>query len=760
MSSPRVLPQITSAQYHTEPYYVFGKWLKFIKFPMRFVIISRSGSSIDDSASNQSGEGGILHFSSLIFTAGQGQQTVWRAEAMTIGAPEPAELRGVVLENISRKHLVNILNHVNFKGGQVFVNLKKPEGVDEVSLRATPQPCVDDTVRLLWIDVVPESAGGVVHQTAEFLVDRGSRVVVANGQVVAADRSSITLVLPDRCYATSRRRMERFGSAAVNVLLGRGMLKATGMLLDFGGGCLRVRLSARDGGLADKSDLAALQIALTTAGSVVYEGQGTVKRLIVNGENVDLVVALVTPTGEELLNEPDVTPVRDLVATCRHPLSDRIVRLRVVKASCNSFIVNEQPAQSTLFAGLIIPEMKIDFGTGDCANCTAKITSGEADTWHVSILDMPVLDQRKLFSFIEKETGRRSAVSAAIDPDDLIEFFFEAGFIYPKKYVRVAQSRQHLRELLSHLYIDNLSIAQHFVQYDRGVIEAHIAMVRFYERSWVVHHHTAIGGMGAGSAVLSQIFRYIHGYSALPSTGMDYLMTYYRPENRFPNKVLGGFARLLRTPSLCSVDAFAYLHLHFSEDGDEAEIDKRWRLEPATRRDLLELDTFYKGESGGLTVKAFGLEAVDLEKKTIDLDAEFEKAGLRRRKSLFSLKSQGKPKAIIMALDSDDGLNMSNLMKCAHVFVIDQENMPFDQLMAGLGGLSMVYDEPEIPILIFPSSYVSDQGITPEKVYDLLIFDASIVKQFIEFVERLTNRAVRRKSGPITSVQEGETSGQ
>jgi hypothetical protein len=286
-------------------------------------------------------------------------------------------------------------------------------------------------------------------------------------------------------------------------------------------------------------------------------------------------------------------------------------------------------------------------------------------------------------------------------------------------------------------------------------MEAHIAMVRFYERSWVVHHHTAIGGAGAGSAVLSQVFRYIQSYSALPSTGMDYLMTYYRPENRFPDRVLGGFARFLDSPRLCSVDPFAYLHLHFDRSGTETRGEREWQLEPATREDLLRLETFYDGVSGGLTVKAFGLEATRQGQDTVDLDAEFEKVGLRRRKYLFSLRSEGRLKAVMMALDSDVRLNMSNLMKCIHVFVIDKEGLPFDQLVKRLNGLSSLYDEQEIPILIFPPSYVSDQRVLPEKIYDLLVFDALVVKQFIEFVERLTNRAARRRYGIVSSGRAG-----
>jgi hypothetical protein len=680
---------------------------------------------------------------------------------MTIQAQDPFEEPEALSESVSRKRLVNILNYLNFKGGRVVVNLRSLRDGSSLSLRATPEPCANDMACLIWSETVPAKMDATAYEFADFLIDRGSRVVVVHGETAELGRSGITVGLPEHSQTTSRRRTERFSSSIVHATLSRYGSEATGLLQDFGGGYMKVRFAAHDAGLLlRKRSKVPLQVELKSGETTVYNGKSTITRHIANGENIDLVVAL-TDFGKEIpLGGQEVTLGRDLVATCRHPLSDRIVRLRLAKAWYNSFVANENPEHVTLFSGLIIPEMRIDFGAGDCAECAVQVMGGEGGTWLMSILDMPIIAQRKLFSFIEKETGMSSGVSAAIDPQDLIEFFFEAGFIYPGKYTGLAHSKEHLKEILSRLYIDTPSVAQHFVQYNRGVMEAHIAMVRFYERSWVVHHHAAIGGMGAGSTVLAQIFRYIHSYSALPSTGMNYVMGYYRPENHFPHRVLGGIARFLGRPDLCSVDSFAYLHLHFSESGRERHDEREWQLEPASSKDLLELEAFYESKSGGLTVKAFDLEAARQGPKAVDLDTEFAKAGLRRQKSLFSLRHQGRLKAVMMALDSDAGLNMSNLMKCIHVFVIDREDLPFGQLISQLNRLSFLYEEQEIPILLFPSSYAANQSVGLKKVYNLLIFHISVGKQFLEFVERMTNRAVRRRYEVVAPDQKGEASGQ
>lgn len=663
-------------------------------------------------------------------------------------------------ETYSRRRLINILNYVSYKDGEVAVNLRNPDNRRKVSLRAKPEPCMGDKVRLTWSEKPPKSVEFTDHEFVEFLIDKGSRVVLVDGQAADVDRSGITVLLPERCYASSRRRIERFNSAFVRATITYHGSEVSGVLQDFGGGYVKVRCSGRGlGSSFAKNRKSPLHIVLANRNATVYEGNGLIKRLVKDGENLDLVIALTASPNDKPIERQEVALSRNLVAFCRHPLSDRIIRLNVVEASYNSFVVRERPEHAALFCGLILPEVRIDLGTGEYAKCAVQVAEDKKGTWLMVILDMPILDQRKLFSFMEKEAGMSSGVSKVIDPDELIEFFFEVGFIYPKKYASLTKSKENLKQILSRLYIDTPSIAQHFVRYNEDSIEAHIAMVRFYERSWVVHHHSAIGGMGAGSAVLMQIFRYIHSYSAFPSTNMDYVMTYYRPENRFPDRVLGGIARSLKQPSLCSIDPFAYLHLQLDKSDSNKPANKKWQLTPASQDDLRQLEVFYQTVSGGSTITAFGISTTSRKQEAADLDAEFQKAGLHRRKEFFSLRKDGALKAVIMALDSDDGLNMSNLLKSLHVFVIDSKDLPFAQLMKQLKRFSSFYQEQEIPVLLFPPAYVEGQGISPEKVYNLLVFHVSVGKLFIEFVERMTKRTIRRQYNGVSSDQEGDTSG-
>ncbi len=95
------------------------------------------------------------------------------------------------------------------------------------------------------------------------------------------------------------------------------------------------------------------------------------------------------------------------------------------------------------------------------------------------------------------------------------------------------------------------------------------------------------------------------------------------------------------------------------------------------------------------------------------------------------LKKDGKLKAVVLAMVSDTGLNLSNLTNCVHVFVMDGEDLQVSALYRHLSLLSPHYTEDEIPVLLYPLSYVENQSISYEKVYDLGPLTQGMRKGFI-----------------------------
>ncbi len=165
-----------------------------------------------------------------------------------------------------------------------------------------------------------------------------------------------------------------------------------------------------------------------------------------------------------------------------------------------------------------------------------------------------------------------------------------------------------------------------------------------------------------------------------------------------------------------------------------------WELTRTGPEDLLELKNFYDYISGGLMI-----DALDLEPDMIDsqsLNSEYASLGFKRERLIFSLKKKGQLKAIIMAVISDTGLNMSNLTNCMHVFVMNPEDLPFDELVPHLSSLLQYYQEDEIPLLLYPLKYAESRSISYEKIYNLWAINTQYGESYLGYIEDLLHRTL------------------
>jgi hypothetical protein len=260
-------------------------------------------------------------------------------------------------------------------------------------------------------------------------------------------------------------------------------------------------------------------------------------------------------------------------------------------------------------------------------------------------------------------------------------------------------------------------------------------MIRFFENSWLIHHHAASKeeSMRAGVAVLNQIGRFINDSHSIHSMHMDYVMCYFRPSNRFPDRVFGGLARSLKAPKECSLDTFAYFHFH-PEVHRAQELPLSWAVEVAGKDDLLELACFYRHTSGGLM-----LEALDLKVDTAEcrqLADEYRKLGFKKERTLLALKKEGDLKAFAMVNISDIGLNMSNLTNCPTIIVLD-DDVDGAVLAQFLSYIATQYDGSELPVLLYPATHAMKCSISTEKLYTLWVLNMQYTDHYFRYLENL-----------------------
>jgi hypothetical protein len=194
---------------------------------------------------------------------------------------------------------------------------------------------------------------------------------------------------------------------------------------------------------------------------------------------------------------------------------------------------------------------------------------------------------------------------------------------------------------------------------------------------------------------------------------MEYLICFYRPENRFPRSVFGGLCRGIDDPRICSEVLFAYFHLQCDHDvkGRPGE----YCLSPADDDDLGELSSFCRHQSGGLMIGALDLEPGDLEHS--DLSEEFGKLGLKRERQLYAIKADGRLQAVAMVNLADIGLNLSDLTNSITLFVLDQHEITNETIYDALSVLMKRFGQQEIPVLIYPEAAAKSLEIPVEKRY-------------------------------------------
>lgn len=232
-----------------------------------------------------------------------------------------------------------------------------------------------------------------------------------------------------------------------------------------------------------------------------------------------------------------------------HPIIKKLINLEIADISGSGFSVIESHESSVLLPGMIIPELEIEFAPDLKLFCKAQVIYRKIEDNNgeniikcgVSFLDMDIQSQAVLSSILHHASNKKSYVCSRIDLDDLWQFFFETGFIYPKKYVHLHKCKEKFKEVYERLYNLNPHIARNFVYLEKGIIQGHISMLRIFEKAWLFHHHASSSvNSKAGLVVLDQISRYVNDFYRLHSTNMTYIISYFRPENRFPNRVFGG----------------------------------------------------------------------------------------------------------------------------------------------------------------------------------------------------------------------------
>jgi len=650
---------------------------------------------------------------------------------------------------LSRKYIVNRLNYINFNDGSITVNLKHVKYENILSLQVKPQPCLDDYLDCVWGETESLTQKLKSYKYQNIMIPDKQKLILAEAELKSISETGLRFRLPDVCHEISSRRAKRHYCDGIHAQLIQNGTCFHGSLVDFSAVSFRIEVSRTP----PQTFLwinpeSPVTVIIKKGEEILYTGECEILRQNCGQHTRTYVIR--PPQIQIRRFKPKeyrstrhkLVPSPNIIFT--DPFSKNPVNLKIVDLSGSGFSVEDDEINSVLLPGKIIPELSINFANILNIICRAQVVyknihssaCGKSKVrCGLAILDMNLQDHVKLLSILYQADNRNSYICNKIDLDDLWEFFFETGFVYPKKYSYIQVNKEKFRETYERLYTQNPNIARHFVFQDKGIIYAHMAMFRFFENTWLIQHHAARKNNSnrAGLVVLDQLSRSINDSHSLFSAHMNFVSCFYRPENKFPNRVFSGFAKFLGKPKGCSIDDLAYFH--FERSSCQWDSSGPWSLEKARLEDLYELENFYEYTSGGLMLHAQDLEPGMIGQDT--LSKEYQSLGFKKEKQLLALKKEGSLKAVILINVSDIGLNMSELTNSVTVFVLDQENIPKETLYLTLSLISVKYEGNRMSVMIYPRSYADKKAIIYEKIYTYFVLNLQYLDSWFSFSDKL-----------------------
>ncbi len=666
-------------------------------------------------------------------------------------APESADTSVVKLEkpekikSIPKRFLVNKLNFLNFQDRTILVNLihKKYGGV--LSISAKPQPCAGERLECVWNEKIDPWILKK-HTFLNLFITDGKKCLLVDPELISIDENGISLLLPETCSESVSRKTKRLSCEGVQAQFTQSSAIFRGALLDCSPVSLRVQVTAPSSHAFQWINaMSTVSLQLHGNQSFLYSGECRIIRQTLNQSDGIFVLSPINDRIQRYKPKQfrstrySLSPSPNAVFI--HPFTGRMSNIKTIDLSGSGFSVEESATNSLLFAGLIIPDLELSFAQSFKIKCRVQVvyrnTNIEGEKaglvkCGLAILDMDMEDHVRLLSLLHQVDNKNSYVCTSVDMDALWNFFFETGFIYPEKYVFFQSNKSEVKRIYELLYNHNPSVARHFIHQEKGNILGHMSMVRLYENSWLIHHHAAskTESMKAGIMVLKQISCYVNDLHHLHSAHLNYVMCYYRPDNKFPNRFFGGFARQLDDKAGCSLDNFAYYHHHRKEVECDLQLPQSWELKQIQPEDLAELKSFYDHVSAGLLIKAFDLQPEGPESN--GLSDEYRQLGLKKEIHVYSLHEERELKAVFIVNVTDTGFNMTNLTNCATVIVID-ENVPRTVIDSALTSVSKNYENGEMPVLMYPVSYADNNSISYEKIYTLWIMNLDYLDHYFKF---------------------------
>lgn len=357
---------------------------------------------------------------------------------------------------------------------------------------------------------------------------------------------------------------------------------------------------------------------------------------------------------------------RPLLVTPLSPFTGRLAARPALNITASGAAFELTCADELLPIGSRLPELNLHLYDGTVLTCRASVRSlscgagRENPICGIEFEGLSITERARIANLIAHAERSDLQDGSGIPFADLWRFLVESHFLYPQKLATldVPGIARTMTPLLSR---PNDLLKTTLVVDDNG-IQAHVAALRAYERTCILQHLASRpggrGDLGRGRIMNLALIQYLE---QLP--GIEWVKIWFRPQNPWPARMFGTFARKLADPCLSRIRTYGYMVS--CTDGARV-IAPEVTVRPALEADLVDIEAYFVAHGESVLIAADDLERDRL--RLSNVTEAYRELGLERRREILIAERAGKTVGFALLEISSPGLNFSEITDSFRVF--------------------------------------------------------------------------------------------
>jgi hypothetical protein len=400
--------------------------------------------------------------------------------------------------------------------------------------------------------------------------------------------------------------------------------------------------------------------------------------------------------------------------------------------------------------GSILPRVRLRFPDGTGITCRARVRSlspyDGALKCGVEFDTVTRIERARLADAIVHAGQPEIQDVTGQKLERIWDLFVRSGFLYPEKIggldvARVEQTMSALMTAPGDVFKGSL-----FVKDDQPY--AHISALRAFRNTWIIHHLAATVA-GRQRVSLARLLNLAIMEYLEQQPDIEWIRVYYRPENPWPARTLGTFARRVSDSSLSSLRI-----LHYLRGGLVPALvapSPGLRIFPAGPRHLEAVEAYFVAQHDHIALRAEDLCAP--YSSLVEVSDRYRAAGLERRREILVAERDGALSGFALLEVSSAGLNLSELTSSFRVFMCRPDREAQGALIARSRARYAELGR-RFSVALAESDELgafADAGMEATKRYAVWTWHRSLYRQFFEYIlSGLHKEIVRASESPLS----------